>query len=249
MAKTPKQLFRFHVANLRYVEIGLDRVGLNARSAVAASQPILIDTFKRLYALLLGVWAECRLSKLLYEPNGFDALAREAIFAEPTQLGRWLKLTELAFRKHYGVPRAPLSATTLPHSAYSRLKALNETVDTDLRFVITLRNKLAHGQWAYPLNESGDDVAQEQMDALRTENVLSLQFKRTILDNLLNAVLDLVVSKSTFERDFDSHVGNVERARQNLKTRTYATYEQAMRQKYERGRVSRKKPGGGMDGV
>jgi hypothetical protein len=55
--------------------------------------------------------------------------------------------------------------------------ALSEMLAKDLSSIIELRNKLAHGQWVYPLNNDSNDVAQEQMDALRVENLLSLQFK------------------------------------------------------------------------
>ena len=208
--KTPDKLYRFHVANLRSVHDAPRRIARSARDAVARSESTGIETFNRLYALLLGAWAECRLSKLLFEPNGFSARNGKQFAARRATLIVGSTLVELAFRKHYGVPKVPLTPSVLSHSAWSRLVALNDSLNNDLRFIVTLRNKLAHGQWIYPLNETGDDVAQEQMASLCTENILSLEFKKKILDNLLNAVFDLAVSKPTFERDFDCHFAGVE---------------------------------------
>src|SRR2546427_18894 len=82
--------------------------------------------------------------------------------------------------------------------------------------VIVLRNKLAHGQWAYPLNEQLDDVAQSQMDALRDENILSLKQKSGLIEAFCDSIHDLVVSPPTFERDFDNHFRRVAQLRANL---------------------------------
>jgi hypothetical protein len=110
---------------------------------------------------------------------------------------------------------------------------------SDLRSIIELRNKLAHGQWVYPLNSDGDDVAQEQMDALRVENLFSLQFKKNLLESLSSAIHDLVVSKPTFERDFDDHFRRIVETQRNLKNRDYKKWANGMREKYERGKVKK----------
>ncbi len=76
---------------------------------------------------------------------------------------------ELAFRRHYDIPQAELRPRKLPSTAHFRLTKLQEALETDLRAVIRMRNKLAYARWAYPLNDAVDDVAQEQMDALRND--------------------------------------------------------------------------------
>src|ERR1035437_9874205 len=104
--KTPEKLYRFHVNHLRSVDNALDRVARSARDAVARSERTGIDTFVRLYALLLGAWAECRLAKLLFEPNAFTADDQKLVLISNTHLDRWHKLIEVAFRKHYNIPKA-----------------------------------------------------------------------------------------------------------------------------------------------
>ncbi|OAI47508.1 hypothetical protein AYO44_09345 [Planctomycetaceae bacterium SCGC AG-212-F19] len=237
--KSLAKLYEFHVANHRAIESALDRVALTLRDSLSREDQKNVDTFTRLYALLLGAWAESRLAKLLYEPNAFTIDERNAVQQQPSHLDRWNKVIELAVRKHYGIPRARLSPHSLPHSAYSRYQTLLDLLSHDLKSVITLRNKLAHGQWAYPLNEAGDDVAQEQFDALRNENVLSLQLKRRLLDYLLHAVQDLALSRPAFERDFDAHYRGIQQTRQTLLKRPYASYVQAMKAKFKRGQAKR----------
>jgi hypothetical protein len=115
--KTPEKIYEFHVANLHAIEIALDKVALTLREAIAKNNVKAIPSFVRLYALLLASWAECRLSKLLYEPKGFTNLERSVIISRGTQIERWMTAIEVAFRKHYKIPNAVLSINTLPHSA------------------------------------------------------------------------------------------------------------------------------------
>jgi hypothetical protein len=237
--KPPDKLYEFHVANLRAIDTAMSRVARSLREAISIEDNKTISAFTRLYALLLGAWAECRLRKLIYEPNGFDEQERILIRSKSTQLERWQTAVETAFRKHYNVPRACLSDTTLPHSAYSRYATILDMLDNDLRPTIELRNKLAHGQWVYPLNNEGNDVAQEQMNALRLANLLSLQFKKALISHLSNAIHDLVVSLPTFERDFDKHYRDIVSTRRNLKTRDYESWVKQMQEKYQRGKTRR----------
>ncbi len=237
--KPLKKLYEFHVANLQEIDRAMERVARSLRAAISQGDEITVSSFMRLYALLLGAWAECRLRKLIYEPKGFDDSERDTIRAENTQLKRWQKAVEVAFRRQYKIPKAPITSNVLPHSAHSRYVALSEMLVRDLGSIIELRNKLAHGQWVYPLNKDGNDVAQEQMDALRVENLLSLQFKKRLLESLSAIIHDLVVSKPTFERDFDNHFRIIVETRRNLQNRDYETWAQSMRQKYQRGKAKR----------
>lgn len=233
--KSSKKIYSFHVQNLRSIEIAMNCIALSMRKAISQEDKKTIFSFTRLYALLLGTWSECRFNKLIYEPVGFSHPERSLIRSKGSQLDRWLMTIELAFRKHYNVKKAKLSDNNLPHSAFSRLCALSDLILKDLRIIIELRNKLAHGQWVYPLNNEGNDVVQEQFDSLRNENILSLQFKKKIIAYLSDSIHDLVVSRPTFERDFDMHYRLILETRRNLTTRDYLSYKKMMRKKYKKG--------------
>jgi hypothetical protein len=239
--KSPKRIYKFHVANLQEIDYAMGRVASSLRTAISKGDGKTTSSFMRLYALLLGAWAEERLKKLIYEPNGFTKPERDIILVPSTRLEQWQKALELGFRRQYKVPKAHLSESSLSHSAHSRYTTLSTMLEDDLRSVIQLRNKLAHGQWVYPLNSDENDIAQEQMDALRNENLLSLQFKKTLLTSLAAAIHDLVVSRPTFERDFDDHFRAIVETRCNLQKRDYEQYVANMRQKYIRGQEKRRK--------
>ena len=234
--KTPDRLYHFHVENLRAVRAGLDDVLAAARRALALRREPSIDTHLRLYAFMVGAWAESRLLKLLYEPHAFSDDERRVVLAE-TALARWTKVVEIAFRRHFGIPAAPLQPPSLPKTAHARLQILTDVMLHDLRSIITLRNKLAHGQWAYPLTDDLKDVAQEQMDALRLETLLSLKQKASLIESLCASVHDLVVSLPTFERDFDQHFRHIEQTRRNLIAKDYGKWVTQIRAKHDHGQA------------
>jgi hypothetical protein len=234
--KTPDRLYHFHVDNLRAVRAGLDDVLAAARRAIASRRESSIATHLRLYAFMAGAWAECRLLKLLYERQAFSDDERRVVLAE-TALARWTKVVEIAFRRHYGIPAASLEPPALPKTAHARLQILTDVIRDDLRSIITLRNKLAHGQWVYPLTDDLTDVAQEQMDALRLETLFSLKQKASLIESLCASVHDLVVSLPTFERDFDNHFVRIEQTRRNLIAKDYGKWVTQIRARHDRGQA------------
>jgi hypothetical protein len=235
----PEKLYRYHSENLRAVDRGLEDVLSSGRAAIARGRDVAAPTYVRLFAFLMGAWSECRLLKLLYEPQAFTTEERTRIL-QCKALERWQELVDVAFRKHYRIPAAKLQPPALPQTAHARLSFLMQLFDRDLQSIIVLRNKLAHGQWVYPLTDDLDGVAQAQMDALRVENLLSLKQKRSLLDAVCATVHDLAVSKTTFERDSDRHFRLVEQTRINIERKSYEKWVQQLRSNYNDGQTKRR---------
>lgn len=240
MQRNPTKVYGYHVANLRELDAALTNVARPARAAIASNDPERsLRTLLRLYAFLLGAWAECRLKKLLHEEFGFADAEREAILAYGTQLEQWQAAVDAAFRKHYKLPNAELNARNLGVAASARRDALLGILDYDLRIVVEIRNKLAHGQWIYPLNSEATQVEQDKYKLINKENLLSLEFKLAMLQHLADAVHDLVVSPRAFERDFESHFRRLFQAQANLRRRPYEKYAQSLVRSRERARAKR----------
>jgi hypothetical protein len=110
---------------------------------------------------------------------------------------------------------------------------MRDAVAGDLKGIIELRNKLAHGQWAVALNSAGTNRSAPLDSALQDLNLLRLKHQSRLVDRLGDAVTDLVVSKKTFERDFDKHFAAVEDARRRLKTESFDAWVQRQRQSYQ----------------
>ncbi|MBA3914628.1 MAG: DUF2934 domain-containing protein [Acidobacteriales bacterium] len=183
------------------------------------------------------------MQKLLYEPgaSGFSEADRASIRASQSQYDRWLHTIDLAFRKQYNVSTGPLQPPQLPHTPYYCYQAVVSALSTHLRPVIELRNKLAHGQWLYTLTNNELGISLLEMQAVRRENSLTLKLKHNLLRHLVHVIHDLVVSKPTFARDFDSHFRALESASIDLRNKSFSKYEKQMRDRYIRGQDLKKK--------
>lgn len=241
MPRNPSKLYLHHVANLREIELAIGHTARLARASIAScdSQQSL-RSLLRLYAFLVGAWAECRLRKLLHEEFGFSDAERSVITEKQTQLEQWQATVDLAFRKHHKIPKARLDERTLGVAHAARWAALHDVLCNELRIVIEIRNKLAHGQWVYPLNNDGTAVEPDKYRLINKENLQSLQFKFDLIGHLADATHDLVVSPITFERDFEMHFRRLFQVRTNLVTKDYKKYEHALVESRRAARASKK---------
>lgn len=228
-------IYKFNVYNLRFISASIQQIKRTTHHAIASENELLVQSFTRLFALVLGTWAETRLRKLHYESNGFNNTDRALITGESSQIDKWNKTIEVAVRKHYNIPNGPLNIISLPHSTYSRYHTLHDILEDHLKSLIEIRNKLAHGQWVFPFTDSMDLSVQHKV-AIENENVLSLQFKHLLLTHLSQIVHDLVVSKPTFERDFDKNFNKFVGVKQNLENRSYQKYVSQLKERYLRGK-------------
>lgn len=224
--RNPSQIYRYHVENLREIQIALENIKRLARKAIERqdSENSLISLL-RMYTFLIGAWSECRLQKLLHEEFGFTSAERQQVESMRSKLEQWQKTVDLAFRKHYGIRTATLDVQSLGSQNNARYIALRDSLASDLRIVIEVRNKLAHGQWINPLNSAGTALNSDKKRLLDEENLMSLRLKFNLIRNLANIIHDLVVSYATFERDFDSHYKNLCQVRTDLRTRDYNKYK------------------------
>ncbi|MCC8442849.1 hypothetical protein [Xanthomonas cannabis] len=228
-ARAPSKMYKHHVANLRELERAIVQTARLAKAEIAGRDPQKsLRSMLRLYSFLLGAWAECRLRKLLHEQYGFTNDERGEILAVDTQLGQWQRTVDLAFRKHHQIPKADLDSRVLGVSHAARRDALHSVLSGELKIIIEIRNKLAHGQWVYPFNNEGTAVESEKYLLINKENFQSLQFKYALLGHLADAAHDLVVSPTTFQRDFDGHFRRLEQVRTNISVKKYVDYESAL---------------------
>src|SRR4028119_1431615 len=96
--RNPSQIYRYHVENLRELEVALRNISRLARETIARKDPEnSLRSLLRMYTLLIGAWAECRLQKLLHEEFGFTSAERGQVKSKTTQLDWWQETVDLAF--------------------------------------------------------------------------------------------------------------------------------------------------------
>ncbi|EPD8811962.1 hypothetical protein QJ132_13685 [Klebsiella quasipneumoniae] len=242
MSRVPSKIYRYHVANLQELQLALGHTGRLARIEIASKDPQKgLRSLLRLYSFLVGAWIETRLRKLLHEEFGFTEAERNQIEQKSSQLDQWKETVDLAFRKHHKITKAPLDERNLGVAHAARRAALHDVLSNELRILIEIRNKLAHGQWVYPFNSEGDAVEPDKFQLINKENLQSLQFKYSLAEHLADAVHDLVVSPATFERDFESHFKRLYQVRTNLVTKDYEKYKASLVLNREKSRATRTK--------
>lgn len=198
------QKYKAHALNLREIESAHTHLKRQLNHAVSSKNVVAEAAFLKVYVLLLGAWAEVRLLKVLHEPNGFADADVATIMSENSLLNKWKMAVYLGFCRRYGVNTAP-TELNIGFDAFSKYDRIQSLLDGDLRPIIEIRNKLAHGQWARPFNNDLTEISQERMQQLNTENPLSCKFKKKIIECIANLINDLVVGGEAFERDFDVH--------------------------------------------
>lgn len=229
------KLHKYHSENLKSLDSALTQIALSAKEAIRQKQNVRILFYNRLYALTLGAWAEVRLKKLLCDVGGFPEKIRKKVETEKTLFDQWSMCVEAAFSHKYNAIPAKL-----PKTAKLRYASIIEFMRTHLEPTITIRNKLAHGQWIYPLNSDCTNVETESKKTLQQQNIMGLQYKKEMLNAVASIIHDLVVSRPTFERDFDKHFQKIEDIERDLSTRTYQAYEKSLLSRYARGKTKRK---------
>jgi hypothetical protein len=177
---TPEELYTFHAENLRELKRAASAIERPLKLAIRERDPRTESAMTKLYALLVAAGLECRLMKLLYEPHGFTQDQREAVLARDSHLDRWLGAVEVGFQFQYQVQS--VSEASVGFSAWSQYVALRDLLEVELKPIIELRNKLAHGQWVYTLNNAGTDVANDQMAELNQLTFTSIRLKRALAE-------------------------------------------------------------------
>ncbi|WP_052713333.1 hypothetical protein [Pseudoalteromonas rubra] len=236
MQYTASKLYKYHSSNLRFLETALKNNAASARTAIRTQNKDATKTFVRVHHLLLGAWAEVRLCKLLNEHQSFDSSEMSKIDNCQSQLDKWNKVVELAFRRRYNVKKALLSEDSLDPTTYHRYQVISGVINNELKDIIELRNRIAHGQWEFLLNSEATSVEADKMEKVRRENLQSLIFKKRMINFLADLIHDLVVSPDTFERDFDKHFKGVRRFQKNIVDKPYANYESKLVASYQNGK-------------
>lgn len=173
----PVSMYDAHKANYLSVSSALTQIERAANDVLRRGDSPAAEAFTMTQMLLVAVKAEARLQRLIYTPDWLSERQRAYVKGASTRLGMWQRIIEAGFRSKYGKRKRKIPLEDqLDHTAATRYRTLLEVLDQDLREVIEIRNKLAHGQWIYGLTDDGR-VSSELTKRLRTTNTLALRFQ------------------------------------------------------------------------
>lgn len=220
--------FRKHSANLKAVTSALVQVERAHKRAIRENDQPSEFAIRKIHTLMLGVYAEARLRKIIEDPTGFNSRERELIWLERSQDKRWLSTVDLAARRHYGVMAHQSLHEVISTTALARVEGVAAILRHDLSPVITDRNRIAHGQWVWQLKSRSENqftVDQSNFDY----NYVALRARFRLLDLIGRLVHVLCVSEPTFDRDFSSLMQKIDEAKKDLDGSSYQTLASQLR--------------------
>jgi len=237
---TQEELYSYHSENFRAVSEGFQQTAKLLERAVGADDARATNALTRICAFLLSAKIEARFYKLLFEPPVPDEFRdRVNRGVNPSLIEKWHRTIEEAFRQYHGVEE-DFMGSAAPASAKAQFGMHNRSL-AQLEPIIELRNKIAHGQWEYALNNRGTEVNPEKTRQLAEENLLSLRLKDRLAQVAIDAINDLVVSWRAHDRDLDKHKRVMEDLVRELETRSYEKYARNVRVREWRSQNQRRR--------
>lgn len=220
--------FSKHAENLRAVDSTLTQIERAHKRAIRDRDQPSEMAMRVIHTLLLGVYAEARLRKILEDPTGFNDRERRLIWLERSQDKRWLAAVDVAARRHYKVMSHQELHEVVPPPALERVETVSDLLNDDLAPVITDRNKLAHGQWVHQLKSRREDVFVAEPTTY-DYNFVALRARSKLLDYIARLVNVLAVSGPTFDRDFESLIDKIHEAKRDLDGVRYSEFAAQLR--------------------
>ena len=222
--------YRKHADNARLVVKGLTQAERAHKMAIRGGQQVAIDFAARIHHMTVGLLAEALLRKLVADPAGFNARERLLLSQERSQLNRWMRAVELAFRRHYVVPIHPIhldidgsSTTAIVTGQYT---SLIDLLQKNLAGVIEDRNDIAHGQWAWVLNSKESGFTGPAPPLL---NYRAIEARSKLVRVIAELIGDLIVSEPTFVRDYQRRFKQVQHLRTSLEGTDYPQLVQQLK--------------------
>ncbi|MFE2134805.1 hypothetical protein ACFW9X_16620 [Streptomyces sp. NPDC059466] len=219
--------FRKHSQNLSVLISGLRQAERIHKQMIRQGDAPGVAFSGRMHSLMVGMIAEARLRKIIHDPQGFNERERKLIASSKSQIERWKSAVDFAFRRQYAVPvHLEIRDSGADPKVISRHAIITEMLDEDLKPIIEGRNKTAHGQWIWELNNLETQFKGRAADPM---NYLAISRRGEIIDDLAEIVHVLIVSEPAFQREFDRLYGKIGTTRCVIDGNDYPQFEATIR--------------------
>ena len=141
-----------------------------------------LKIYKNIYLLIYTSWAEASLVKLVHTPFGFSDSDKKKILKDRDVLNKWSKCVNTAFSKFRK------NGSEIPNKKSKIKRLLNDYLKTQAN----IRNKIAHGQWEFPLFSNNLKHDPDARVYLSSIDVLQIDTWFEILKELIEIVRGLI---------------------------------------------------------
>jgi hypothetical protein len=225
-----------HSANCRAVAEGFDMTAIAVKDAIRRNDLTAEAALTKSAALLVGATFENRLKRVATEPGGFTDSELVQI-RRGSVIDQWSNAIDIGFRRRYN--RWELTEASLGREQSERRLTMLTSLESHFRPLVEMRNTLAHGQWASPLNSKETHLNPVMAARVVAETIESLSIKQRVGWHFEGLVGDLVSTAVAFERDFAQKFVRLTQALESLARSDYATYRSRIQESARRGAAYR----------
>jgi len=233
-----------HCKNLEALEKAITLIDCNIRNSIRTRNEDSEKIYTRILCTLIVSWLEMRLLKLINEVEDFKNLSSDKIFDDNeikcivdgnSLLDKWRIALNISATKAYNVK---LNKNLLEIQDFCGQKTFSlrydnlvSIMDKEFAPIITIRNKVDHGQIKYAYANTPISFSQDITAEINKLNLIQLRNTKTIFKNIANIIHDLTVSKKTFERDYDKYSTIIDNTKSIDSSLEYKKYKKMMIQK------------------
>ena len=218
---TKENLYQFYTENIRYADFQLDvlrrqirplageyywYISNNKECQIRKKLIYELKALTNLYAYILGSRFELQLMKILHENSSVafsEAELQTIIKRKGTTYDKWHKCLEISFQKSTDIDWTDVNGQNLLELFRDKSNYLKEFQE-----FITMRNRLAHGQWSTQLNSDG--TKESTPDALnKYDDISKLVLLSKKLDTMVKIVETIVVYREKNNEKFKNKISNL----------------------------------------
>lgn len=191
----------------------------------------------RLYTFLLCSWFEARLKKILYENSSvaFSDNERKDVLDADQMDVKWRRCLNLAVCKSYGFTfnknQVDYTASFINNADALRYYQTVYSYLGDIKQAITVRNRLAHGQWKIQLNSKETNFAGTDVNDFLTQNcnIQKLDLLYNAYRIMAEVISSYVVYKDkiltrNFQNDLEKKIKIIDNYRKRIEKSNFEDY-------------------------
>ena len=165
-----------------------------------------LRVYTNVYLLVYNAWTEASLVHLVHTPFGFNIDEKEKILKDRDVLNKWKKCVDTAFVKFRK------GGADIPN----KKKKIFKLLSSYLKDQAVVRNKIAHGQWEYPLQKNNLKHDEDAQVLISLIDVIQIDTWFEVFKEIIGIVRALIDSKT--HNNHKAHYNHYYQRLENIRT-------------------------------